>query len=212
MGNVDAERVVNHEHCESRAVERIRALSRIDVGIALELEGEVDDLLAYGPAAGLATWLLATARHRLRRPDWSPGNQGDVDVATGARAVDRLPLAHGLRANLDCLTFAEDGERLGSPLRGREARSAITTRARDVRRRDRLSPGFGAIRTDSVRRRRRIRRRWCDGGRINQRGLDLFHAGRINPLAGGGIDSTARRRRIHRRRVGPFALGGIGSV
>jgi hypothetical protein len=65
-----------------------------------------------------------------------------MDVAARARAVDRLPLAHGFRADLDCLAFAEEGEWLRVPVRSREARSAIAAGAGDVGRRDRFSPGL----------------------------------------------------------------------
>ena len=71
-----------------------------------------------------------------------------MDVAADARAVDRLPLALGFRANLDWRTFAENGKRLGSPLRGGETGSAIATRARNVGRRDRLAPGFSPTRAE----------------------------------------------------------------
>jgi hypothetical protein len=66
-----------------------------------------------------------------------------MDVAARARAIDRLPLAHGFGANLDRLAFSEEGERPGSPVRGSEAWSAIAARARDVGRGDRLPPGLG---------------------------------------------------------------------
>jgi hypothetical protein len=142
MGNIDAEGVVDDIHREPGAVEGIRPLPGIDIGIPLELQSEVNNLLARSSTAGLASWLFAGC-HRIRRPDGGPGNEGDVDIAANARTVDRLPLALRLRPHLDGHAFVEHGKRLGPPLRGSQTRGPIATRVRDVGRGDRLSKGFG---------------------------------------------------------------------
>ena len=96
-----------------------------------------------------------------------------MDVAAGARTIDRLPLALGFRAHLDGHAFVENGKRLGPPLRGSETWGTIATRVRNVGRGDRLAPGFGPTRAERARWRRCGRRRWRDRGRINRSGLRL---------------------------------------
>ena len=75
---------------------------------------------------------------------WLPRDEGCVDIAANAGAVDRLPFADRFAADFDGLAFAQDRELTGAAVGTSATDRAVATTARDVGRADRLAPRIQA--------------------------------------------------------------------
>ena len=60
---------------------------------------------------------------------WLPGDEGGVDVAANASAIDRLPFANRFAADFDRLAFTQHRELIGAAVGASAADRAVATAA-----------------------------------------------------------------------------------